>query len=61
MDSKDYLEIDFSDITARFPLDRREFLKLFGGGDFCHVLCGKLSVSSGRESKKSPPAAAHRF
>ncbi|MCJ7580260.1 MAG: molybdopterin-dependent oxidoreductase [Candidatus Aminicenantes bacterium] len=32
MNSKDYLEIDFTDIEARFPLDRRDFLKLFGGG-----------------------------
>jgi nicotinate dehydrogenase subunit B len=32
MKEDDYMDIDFSDIKAHFPLDRREFLKLFGGG-----------------------------
>jgi len=32
MKNKDYLELDFKDVSARFPLERREFLKLFGGG-----------------------------
>jgi nicotinate dehydrogenase subunit B len=32
MKEDDYMDLDFSDIKAHFPLDRREFLKLFGGG-----------------------------
>ena len=32
MKKGDYMDLDFSDIEAHFPLDRREFLKLFGGG-----------------------------
>lgn len=28
----DYLDLDFYDLTPSFPLNRREFLKLFGGG-----------------------------
>ncbi len=32
MKEDDYMDLDFSDITARFPLERREFLKLLGGG-----------------------------
>ncbi len=32
MKKDDYMDIDFSDIEAHFPLDRREFIKLFGGG-----------------------------
>ncbi|MFQ5824367.1 MAG: molybdopterin cofactor-binding domain-containing protein [bacterium] len=29
-----YLELDFTDITARYPINRRDFLKLSGGGIF---------------------------
>ncbi|NIM57699.1 MAG: molybdopterin-dependent oxidoreductase [Candidatus Aminicenantes bacterium] len=32
MKKDDYMDLDFSDIEAHFPLDRREFIKLFGGG-----------------------------
>jgi nicotinate dehydrogenase subunit B len=32
MKEKDYLNLDFKDIIPSFPLSRREFLKLFGGG-----------------------------
>jgi hypothetical protein len=29
MKKDDYMDLDFSDIEAHFPLDRREFIKLF--------------------------------
>jgi len=32
MREKDFLNLDFKDISPSFPLSRREFLKLFGGG-----------------------------
>ncbi|MFQ5865557.1 MAG: molybdopterin cofactor-binding domain-containing protein [bacterium] len=32
-----YLELDFTDITARYPINRRDFLKLSGGGIFIIV------------------------
>jgi hypothetical protein len=32
MKKDDYMDLDFSDIEAYFPLHRREFIKLFGGG-----------------------------
>ena len=32
MKKDDYLDLDFMDLTPSFPFDRREFLKLFGGG-----------------------------
>jgi isoquinoline 1-oxidoreductase len=32
MKNDDYMDLDFSDIEAYFPLDRREFIKLFSGG-----------------------------
>ncbi len=32
MKKDEYMDLDFSDIKAHFPLDRREFIKLFGGG-----------------------------
>ncbi|MEE8377608.1 MAG: molybdopterin cofactor-binding domain-containing protein [Candidatus Aminicenantaceae bacterium] len=51
MDSKDYLEIDFTDVTARFPLDRREFLKLFGGGIFV-TFCAGSSLSLQERSQR---------
>jgi len=55
MDNKDYLEIDFTDITARFPLDRREFLKLFGGGIFVTFCAGSsLSLQEGRQRGVRP-------
>ena len=33
----EYLELDFSDISDPSPADRREFLKIFGGGIFVFV------------------------
>ncbi len=32
MKKDDYMDLDFSDIKVNFPLNRREFLKLLGGG-----------------------------
>jgi len=32
MKNKEHLQLDFHDTNVRFPLSRREFLKLFGGG-----------------------------
>jgi isoquinoline 1-oxidoreductase len=32
MKKDDFLDLDFKDIKPSFPFDRREFLKLFGGG-----------------------------
>lgn len=32
MKKDEYMDLDFSDIKAHFPLSRREFIKLFGGG-----------------------------
>jgi isoquinoline 1-oxidoreductase len=32
MKKDDYLDLDFMDLTPSFPFDRREFLKIFGGG-----------------------------
>ncbi len=32
MKEDEYLDLDFSDIAAHFPLSRREFIKLLGGG-----------------------------
>ena len=31
-EEEEYLDLDFTDITTEFPLDRREFLKILGGG-----------------------------
>ncbi len=55
MDNKDYLEIDFTDITARFPLDRREFLKLFGGGILVTCCTGNaFSLQEGGQRRVRP-------
>jgi len=55
MNNKDYLGIDFIDITARFPLDRREFLKLFGGGIFVTFCTGSsLSFQERRQRGVRP-------
>ena len=34
MKNNDYLEMDFKDVTSPFEVDRREFIKLIGGGLF---------------------------
>lgn len=55
MDNKDYLEIDFTDITAQFPLDRRDFLKLFGGGILVTLCAGPaLSLQEGTQRRVRP-------
>ncbi|MHC4176253.1 MAG: xanthine dehydrogenase family protein molybdopterin-binding subunit [Planctomycetota bacterium] len=37
MRNDEYLELDFSDVSDPFPTDRREFLKVLGGGIFVFV------------------------
>ena len=41
MKSDDYLELDFSDLPAAWATDRREFLKILGGGIFVFVTVGE--------------------
>jgi nicotinate dehydrogenase subunit B len=49
----DYLDLDFHDIKAAFPLSRREFLRLMGGGLF-------VFFSLGDALRAAPAQAQHR-
>ncbi|MGB2845680.1 MAG: molybdopterin cofactor-binding domain-containing protein, partial [Candidatus Aminicenantaceae bacterium] len=51
MKEDEYLDLDFKDITPSFPLDRREFLKLLGGGIFIFFPFGD-SVSLQQEARR---------
>ena len=45
------LDLDFTDITARFTLDRREFLKVFGGGIVVLFTIGDLSIAQAQRGQ----------
>jgi len=51
MKEDEYFDLDFKDITPSFPLDRREFLKLLGGGIFIFFPFGD-SVSLQQEARR---------
>ena len=44
MRNEEYLELDFSDISAPLATDRREFLKILGGGIFVFVSLGEAEA-----------------
>ena len=44
MKTNDYLKLDFSDLPAAWATDRREFLKILGGGIFVFVTLGEAEA-----------------
>ena len=58
-----YLELDFKDRSSEFPLDRRAFLKIAGGGIFILFTVGNTLVFSqeGRGSRQNLPSDFNAF
>ena len=58
-----YLELDFKDRSSEFPLDRRAFLKIAGGGIFILFTVGDTLVFSqeGRGSRQNLPSDFNAF
>ena len=58
-----YLELDFKDRSSEFPLDRREFLKIAGGGIFILFTVGNSWVFSqeGRGPRRNLPSDFNAF
>jgi isoquinoline 1-oxidoreductase len=54
MKPDDYLELDFRDISAPFATDRREFLKLLGGGIFILVTLGDAELLAQERRRGGP-------
>jgi len=46
-----YLDLDFSDITPEFPLNRRAFLKIFGGGIVVFLTISDLSMAEAQRRR----------
>lgn len=42
MKSDNFLDLDFTDHLTNIPIDRREFLKVFGGGIFIFMMIGSM-------------------
>jgi len=57
----EYLDLDFSDITTEFTLDRREFLKIFGGGIFIFLTIGDLSIAEAQRRGGRLPSDFNAF
>ena len=51
MRDDDYLQFDFTDMPAPFPTDRREFLKIVGGGIFVLVSFGEAEILAQRRGR----------
>ncbi|MFQ6070593.1 MAG: molybdopterin cofactor-binding domain-containing protein [Candidatus Aminicenantales bacterium] len=54
MKKEDYLELDFYGIDAAFPLSRRDFLKLAGGGVFVFFTVGDSWATSAQRRRFRP-------
>jgi nicotinate dehydrogenase subunit B len=56
-----YLDLDFSDIATELTLDRREFLKIFGGGIFIFFTIGDLSIAEAQRRRGRLPSDFNAF
>ncbi len=61
MKEDNYMDIDFKDNTSGFNMDRREFLKLAGGGIFILFTIKDMSVFAQQRSRYSLPADFNAF
>ena len=52
MKEDEYFDVDFTDIKTAFPLDRREFLKVFGGGIFIFLTIGGSSLAEAQRRRR---------
>ena len=54
MKEEEYLDLDFTDMkTPLFPLNRRDFFKIFGGGIFIFLTIGDLSIAEAQRRRRS--------
>jgi len=61
MKEQEYLDFDFTDITTRFPINRREFLKIAGGGIFIFLTIGDLSTAEAQRRRGRLPSDFNAF
>ncbi len=65
MTNKDYLELDFRDVSAAFASDRRDFLKLVGGGILVLLSLGESELFAQAEGRRGfrrgPPRDFNAF
>jgi isoquinoline 1-oxidoreductase len=61
MKNDDYMDLDFSDIEAHFPLDRREFIKLLGGGIIILVSSRDVEARQQQRRRRIRPGLPEDF
>ena len=61
MEQKDNMELNFKDIQDFFPLERRDFLKLFGGGIVIFISMGQGLTRGGQRRRPSLPSDFNAF
>ncbi len=61
MNNDDYLDLDFTDNPSGVQMDRREFLKLAGGGILLYFTVGDLSVLAQQRQGRSLPTDFNAF
>jgi len=65
MKNDNFLELDFTDRLMDFQIDRREFIKIFGGGIFIFMTIGDLPIwvqeRPGRPSRPPLPSDFNAF
>ena len=61
MKEEEYLDLDFTDIKTEFPLDRREFLKILGGGIVIFLTIGDPSDVEAQRRRGGLPSDFNAF
>jgi len=61
MKEEEYLDLDFTDITTQFSLDRREFLKVIGGGIVVFLTIGDPTTAEAQRRRGRLPTDFNAF
>ena len=60
-EEEECMDLDFTDTATEFPLNRREFIKVFGGGIFVFLAVSDLSIAEAQRRRGRLPSDFNAF